>query len=200
MRERALRGAFVGLTVALLAVAAASAYVALDLGYVYTEEVRLALYPALAKGLAPLLGVAVAAALVAGTALRRQADRIEQGLLRWVDAQGGWVPQAWDEEVELTLVQGVQTGQFGYDGAAVQEALVAHQNLLRRRAWAVRLLGVPVTGLAAMVGFSLWAIPASGAFLGSQVLLNTTFVFFTTYGLFVVAAALVIALLLSLGE
>lgn len=198
MRERLLRTVFALFAVSLAVAVGASAYMAYETGYTYGQAVRLALYPTLVVALAPVLGLAVLGLVTVAFSFGRRIDRLEHGMLRWLDARADWVPSTWDEDVERTLVEGVQIGEWGYEGAEVQEALVARRDLRQERRWAVRLFGVPVVALTVIVAFSQWAIPASGGFLDALALLNTAFVFLTTYGLFVALPALVAALGLGL--
>lgn len=200
MRERALRIAFIVLAAALALLAGVSAYMAMELGYTYERAIRQAFYPALAQGLGPVVGLALLGLLAADHVFRTRIGQVENGLMRWVDAQGSWSPPAWDEEVERALVEGVQLGSFGYEGAEIQEALASRRSLLRERAWSVRLFALPLVALSAMAGFALWAVPAAGSFLEAQALLNTSFVFFISYGLPVALASLVAALLLAFWD
>ncbi len=68
------------------------------------------------------------------------------------------------------------------------------------KAWTVRLFALPVFGLSLIVGLSLWAVPASEAFLFQQVVLNTTLLFFTSYGAMVSIASLLTAFFLVRQE
>ncbi len=84
----------------------------------------------------------------------------------------------------------------------VKEVLAAireRRALLTRRASLSRIMGGPLTMLAALVAVSAWAIPATDTFLTSQAALNTSLIFTATYGgvvalIFTAAAALKAAL------
>lgn len=84
----------------------------------------------------------------------------------------------------------------------VKEVLAAireRRALLARRASLSRIMGGPLTMLAALVALSAWAIPATDTFLTSQAALNTSLIFTATYGgvvalIFTAAAALKAAL------
>ncbi len=198
--ERALKISFTVLLAVLAASFPISLVAALTTGFEYGPAATQAAYPTLAMGLAPVLGAAVLGLILTAHSLRARIDGIERGLLRFLDRRGEWATRGWDEDLEETLRSRVDLGQFAGEEGEVQEALQARDRLLRMKAWTVRLFSLPVFGLSLIVGLSLWAVPASAAFLFQQVVLNTTLLFFTSYGAMVSIAALLTALFLVRQE
>ena len=115
----------------------------------------------------------------------------------WVAAVSGR-GQEWDDHLEQALISGASLGQYGQQAEDVQEALRERSGLNRVKSWANRLFALPVLVMSLIVGISLWAIPASEAFLVSNVTLNTTLLFFTSYGTLFAVSSLLAAILLVL--
>ena len=98
------------------------------------------------------------------------------------------------------MISGANLGQYGRQAEDVQEALRERRGLNRFKSWANRLFALPVLAMSLVVGISLWAIPASEAFLVSNVTLNTSLLFFTSYGTLFAVFSLMTAFLLVLWE
>ena len=188
------------LLAALAATFPLSAAAAVVSGYEYGRVTTQAAYPALVKGLAPVLGAAVLGLILTAHSLRTRIDGIERAILRFLEGHGEWAIREWDEDLEQALRSGANPGKYGPQGEEVQEALRARNGLQRSKAWAVRLFALPVLGLSLIVGLALWAVPASEVFLLYQVTLNTTLLFFTSYGTLVAMASLLAAFLLVWQE
>jgi hypothetical protein len=200
MNERVLKIAFLSLLGALLVTFALSWVFAVSTGYQYGSIIGDLGYPALARGLIPLVGVSVLALIAAHHILRNRAHQIEQAMLRWLEARGEWVPRGWDDELEQSLQEGVDLGRFPDGEKDIKKALEDRKGILRLRSWSARLFGVPVFGFAAVVAVSFWAIPGFVPFLEGQATLNTAFLYATSYGTVVAIAALLIALVLVLRD
>jgi hypothetical protein len=200
MNERVLRISFLPLMAALVATFVFSALMAVTTGYVYREEIRIGTYPSLAKALGPVLGAAILGLIVVTHGLRLREERIEQDLLRWLDMKGEWMPSQWDEDVERALEEGVETGSYGPEGFEVEQALEEKRRAGRMRLHATRLFAIPIIALTIITGISLWAVPASGAFLQYNAVLNTTLIFLTTYGTPMAMGALVAAVIITMRE
>ncbi|MFQ5552582.1 MAG: hypothetical protein ACE5EW_02565 [Thermoplasmata archaeon] len=200
MNEKVLKITFSSLIGALALTFALSWVFAVVTGYQYGPTVSELGYPALARGLVPLVGVSVLALIAVNHILRGRTHQIEQAMLRWLEARGEWVARGWDDEVEHALQEGVKLGQFPDGEEDIKDALERRQGLLRVRAWSARLFGVPAFAFAAIVALSLWAIPGFIPFLEGQVTLGTAFLYATSYGAGVAIAALFIALIVVLRE
>ncbi|MFQ5919546.1 MAG: hypothetical protein ACE5I4_05815 [Thermoplasmata archaeon] len=200
MNERVLKIAFLSLLGALLVTFALSWVFAVSTGYQYDAVISEQGYPALARGLIPLVGVSILALIAAHHVLRSHTHQIEQAMLRWLEARGEWIPRGWDDELERSLNEGVELGRFPDGEKDIKKALDDRRELLRLRSWSARLFGVPVFGFAAVVAVSFWAIPGFVPFLEGQVTLNTTFLYASSYGAGVAIAALLIALILVLRD
>ncbi|MEE8199164.1 MAG: hypothetical protein V3R48_05570 [Thermoplasmata archaeon] len=200
MNERVLRHAFLFLLGALLLTFVLSWVFAVSPGYTYGAIISEQGYPALARGLFPLVGVAVLALIVAHHILRGRTHQIEQAILRWLEARGEWAARGWDDELERTLQEGLALGRFPDGEKDIKEALQDRRGLLRLRSWSARLFGVSVFGLAAVVGISFWAIPGFMPFLEGQATLTTAFLYATSYGAGVAIASLLIAVTLVLRD
>lgn len=200
MNERALRIAFFPLVAGLAAVVALSVLMAMSTGYTYGYEIRSWTYPSVAKGLGAVLGAAILAVLILSHSLKSKEERIEQGLLRWMDLNTDYLPRGWDQEVESVLEEGVEVGNFGADGFQVQEALEDRRAIRRLRSLLVRLMAVPISASTVIVAVSIWAVPAVGAFLQTQAFLNTTLIFLVSYGSLVAVGSFIAGLLLSLKD
>ena len=197
--EKALKISFVVLLAALAAIFPLSVAAAFATGFDYGQLATQSAYPTLAKGLAPVLGAAVLGLILSAHSRRSKIDAIERSLLRFLESRG--LPsQEWDEDLEEVLRSRADLGQYGRHGEEIQRALSARNELQRAKAWAARLLALPVLGLTLIVGLSLWAVPASEGFLLHQDALNTTLLFFTSYGTVVAMASLVAAFLLVRQE
>lgn len=200
MNERVVRIAFLPVLGALLAMFVLSALMAAATGYVYGLEIRLGTYTSLAKALAPILGASVLALIVVAQSLRKKEEEIEQALLRWLDTRGDWTPGEWDPEVERSLEEGVDLGNFGTEGIEIHEALREKNTMVRLRKYATRLFALPIAALTIIVAISLWAVPAAGAFLEYNSAMNTTFIFLTSYGTLMAVGSFVAAVLMTLKE
>lgn len=200
MNDRVPKIAFLSLLGALGVTFALSWVFAVSTGYQYGTSISVLGFPALARGLVPLVGVSVLALIAINHILRGRTHQIEQAILRWLEARGEWTARGWDEEVEQALKEGVELGQFPDGEEDIKIALAERESLLRVRSWSARLFGVPAFGFAAIVGISLWAIPGFVPFLEGQVTLNTAFLYATSYGAGVAIAALLLALILVLRD
>lgn len=200
MNERVVRIAFLPVMGALVAMFVLSALMATLTGYVYTLETRLGTYTSLAKGLGPILGASILSLIVVAQSLRKREERIEQSLLRWLDTRGDWTPREWDPEVERSLEEGVDVGNFGTEGIEIHEALLEKNTLARLRKYSTRLFALPIVALTIIVAISLWAVPAAGVFLEYNAAINTTFIFLTSYGTLISVGSFVAAVFVTLKE
>ncbi len=200
MNERVLKVAFLSLLGALAVTFVLSWVFASATGYRYGANISEQGYPALARGLFPLVGASVLALIAAHHILRNRTHQIEQAMLRWLEARGSWIARGWDEDMEQGIEEGLRLGQFPDGEKDIKEALQERRSLLRMRSWSARLFGVPAFGFAAIVAISLWAIPGFVPFLEGQVTLTTAFLYATSYGAGVAIAGLLIALVLVLRD
>ena len=200
MNERVLKIAFLSLLGALAVTFVLSWVFASTTGYRYGATISEQGYPALARGLVPLVGVTILALIVAHHILRNRTRQIEQAMLRWLETRGSWTARGWDEDVEQGLQEGLRLGQFPDGEKDIKEALQERRSLLRMQSWSARLFGVPAFGFATIVAISLWAIPGFVPFLDGQVTLSTAFLYATSYGAGVAIAGLLIALIFVLRE
>lgn len=81
----------------------------------------------------------------------------------------------------------------------LQRAFEEYQGLQRLRKDIKSLLAAPVGLLAAIFGISAWALPATEVFLNTFSVLNTTLMFFVTYGMVVAIASVIVAALVLLS-
>lgn len=191
MNQRLVRRAFGPLLALLLLVLGLSAYVGLTSGWEYGLEIRLDTYPNLARALGGVLGAAVVGLIVVAHALRAQQDQLEQRLMRWLESRSGWIADAWDAETEAAVAEQAQAAATS-GGVEVEVALGERHGLIQLRRQVARLFGVPILALTFIVALSLWAVPASGAFLSSFPILNTSFLLFASYGTLVALMALLV--------
>ncbi len=175
-----------------------SAFMAFSTGYVYGLEIRLETYTSLARALAALIGATVLALMVVGHSLKVKQGQLEHRLMRWLEAQGDWVPREWDLSVERTIEEKAQVS--GVEGFEVEEALNEKRSLARKRRYATRLFALPLAAMSVIVAISLWAVPAAGAFLEHNAFINTTLVFLTSYGTLMAVGSFVAALFLVLKD
>jgi ABC-type transport system involved in cytochrome c biogenesis permease subunit len=200
MSERVVKVSFFPLLGALIATFLLSALVAMATGYTYGLEIRVGTYPVLVKALGPVIGATVIGLIIVTHTFRMRQERIEQDLLRWLEQRGDSVPRQWDADIERTLVENVDLGNYGPEGYEVEQALDERRDVWRLRRYAARLFAIPLITLTIIVAISIWAIPASGAFLDYQATLNTTLIFLTTYGAPMAAASFVVAVLLTMRD
>ncbi len=165
-----------------MATFAMSLYFAMNTGYTYGPQISLANYTTLAKGLGAVLAAGVLLLIVVTHSLRIEEGQLEQRLMRWLESKGEWVGREWDDEMERAVEEKVELEEDEATGIALWETLADKGTAARLRRYSARLLAIPVTALAIIVAISLWAVPASGAFLQGQSELNTTLIFVTSYG------------------
>ncbi len=200
MNQRSVRVAFAPLLAALLLTLGLSAYIGLTSGWVYGPEIRMETYPTLARGLGAVLGAAVVGLIVVAHSLRAQQDQLEQRLMRWLEGRGGWVADAWDAETEAAVAEQAHVAEDPEGTVEVEVALGERHRLIQLRRHAARLFAVPIVALALIVGLALWAVPASGSFLGNVPILNTSLLLFASYGTLVALGALLVATVVALRE
>ncbi len=187
MNERGLRTAFPPVLATLVITFLVAAFLAYYTEMSFSQKVGFETYTSLAKGLTAVLGAAILGMAVVTHSLRLRREQLESRLMRWLEAQGGFILGEWGEDVERALLQ-----REGAAPAGVEDALTERDVLLRMRKYATRLFGVPVAAFIALVGTSIWAIPASEVFLReSAPLLASIFIWFASYGTAAALAALV---------
>ncbi len=186
MNERGLRSAFPPALAALILTLLAAAFMAYYTEYTYSQRVGFETYTSLGKGLAAVLGAAILGMAVVTHSIRLRREQLESRLMRWLEAQGGFILGEWGDDVEQALLDKeveISADEETTEEVGVGEALEERSGLLRMRKYATRLFGVPVAAFIALAGISLWAIPASVAFLRvSYPLLGTTLIWFASYG------------------
>jgi hypothetical protein len=173
-----------------------SFYMASQTGYEYAPLVSFRTYNGVLVGSALVLIGTLTAGLLTLLRVDTQARSVllsvETKLRREVD----WPVSTRDAErlAREFVTQGPETAAT----VAVSEDLKVHDQLTRFRTDLRTLLVAPLGLLAAIFGISAWALPAE-AFLQNLPLVNTTLLFFVSYGLVVAVAAVVavVAVMLS---
>ncbi len=196
MNERGLRRAFPPVLAVLVLTFLVAAFLAYYTDITYSQEVGFETYTSLAKGLAAVLGAAILGMAVVTHSIRLRREQLESRLIRWLESQGGLIIGEWGDDVERALLE-----REGAATAGVPEALAERKVLLRMRKYTTRLFGVPVAAFIALVGTSIWAIPATEVFLRESFpLLGSMFIWFASYGTAASLAALVAVILRTSRE
>lgn len=190
-----LRRAFGPLLAFLLLTFLAAIFVAYLTDFSYPAEVGYEVYTSLSRGLAGGLGAALLGVAVVLHSLKARRQRIEAGLVRWLDAQGERISQEWDDALEGYLLENA-----GMRDVEVKGALSERDDLLRMRRYALRLFGIPIAGFLIIVSLALWAVPATEVFLNQTIpQFASFFLLAATYGTVATLVSLV-ATVVAVGK
>jgi hypothetical protein len=194
--RRVMRALAMTIVVGSVLTVVLSLYVASQTGYEYAPLVSFRTYNGVLVGSALVLIGTLAAGLL--TLLRVDNDArsvrlaVETKLRREVD----WPVSTQDADrlAREFVNQGPETAAT----QAISEDLQVYDRLTRFRQDLRTLLAAPLGLLAAIFAISAWALPAE-AFLQNLQTVNTTLLFFVSYGLVVAVAAVVavVSVLLS---
>jgi hypothetical protein len=173
-----------------------SFYMASQTGYEYAPLVSFRTYNGVLVGSALVLVGTLAAGLLTLMRVDNNARSVLLGVETKLRREVDWPVSTQDAKrlAREFVTQGPETAAT----VAISEDLKVHDQLTRFRQDLRTLLVVPLGLLAAIFGISAWALPAE-VFLQNLHLVNTTLLFFVTYGLVVAVAAVVavVAIMLS---
>ncbi|MFQ5919946.1 MAG: hypothetical protein ACE5I4_07900, partial [Thermoplasmata archaeon] len=173
-----------------------SFYMASQTGYEYAPLVSFRTYNGVLVGSALVLVGTLAAGLLTLLRVDNNARSVLLGVETKLRREVDWPVSTQDAKrlAREFVTQGPETAAT----VAISEDLKVHDQLTRFRQDLRTLLVAPLGLLAAIFGISAWALPAE-VFLQNLHMVNTTLLFFVTYGLVVAVAAVVavVAVMLS---
>ncbi len=173
-----------------------SFYMASQTGYEYAPLVSFRTYNSVLVGSALVLIGTLTAGLLTMLRVDAQGRSVLLGVETKLRREVDWPVSTRDAErlAREFVTQGPETAAT----VAISEDLKVHDQLIRFRTGLRTLLAAPLGLLAAIFGISAWALPAE-VFLQNLPLVNTTLLFFVSYGLVVAVAAVVavVAVMLS---
>lgn len=194
--RRVMRALALSIVVASVVTVLLSFYTASETGYQYAPLTSFRTYNGVLVASALVLIGTVAAGLL--TVLRTDASA--RSILRSVEAklrrEVDWPVST--QDVERLAREFVVQGPESAGTQAIREDMTVYDRLTQFRRDLRTLLAAPVGLLAAIFGISAWALPAE-VFLQNIHVVNTTLLFFVTYGLVVAVAAVVVAVSVMLS-
>ncbi len=173
-----------------------SFYMASQTGYEYAPLVSFRTYNSVLVGSALVLIGTLAAGLLTMLRVDAQGRSVLLGVETKLRREVEWPVSTRD--AERLAREFVTQGPESAATVAISEDLKVYDQLTRFRTGLRTLLAAPLGLLAAIFGISAWALPAE-VFLQNLPLVNTTLLFFVSYGLVVAVAAVVavVAVMLS---
>ncbi len=173
-----------------------SFYMASQTGYEYAPLVSFRTYNSVLVGSALVLIGTLTAGLLTMLRVDAQGRSVLLGVETKLRREVDWPVSTRD--AERLAREFVTQGPESAATVAISEDLKVHDQLSRFRTGLRTLLAAPLGLLAAIFGISAWALPAE-VFLQNLPLVNTTLLFFVSYGLVVAVAAVVavVAVMLS---
>ncbi len=173
-----------------------SFYMASQTGYEYAPLVSFRTYNGILVGSALVLIGTLTAGLLTMLRVDTQARSVLLGVETKLRREVEWPVSTRD--AERLAREFVTQGPESAATVAISEDLKVHDQLTLFRTGLRTLLAAPLGLLAAIFGISAWALPAE-VFLQNLPLVNTTLLFFVSYGLVVAVAAVVavVAVMLS---
>lgn len=194
--RRVMRALATTIVVGSILTVVLSFYMASQTGYEYAPLVSFRTYNGVLVGSALVLIGTLTAGLLTLLRVDTQARSVLLGVETKLRREVDWPVSTRDAErlAREFVTQGPETAAT----VALSEDLKVHDQLTRFRAGLRTLLVAPLGLLAAIFGISAWALPAE-VFLQNLPLVNTTLLFFVSYGLVVAVAAVVavVAVMLS---
>ena len=173
-----------------------SFYMASETGFEYAPLVSFRTYNGVLVGSALVLVGTLAAGLLTLMRVDNSTRSVLLGVETKLRREVDWPVSTQDAKrlAREFVTQGPETAAT----VAISKDLEAHDQLAQFRQDLRILLIAPLGLLAAIFGISAWALPAE-VFLQNLQLVNTTLLFFVTYGLVVAVAAVVavVAVMLS---
>ncbi|MFQ6012776.1 MAG: hypothetical protein ACE5LS_03930 [Thermoplasmata archaeon] len=165
-----------------------SFYMASETGYEYTPLTSFRTYNGVLIGSALVLVGTLAAGLLTFLRVDGNARSVLLGVETKLRREVDWPVSTPDAErlAREFVTQGPETAAT----QAISEDLEVYDRLTQFRQDLRTLLAAPLGLLAAIFGISAWALPAE-VFLQNVHVVNTTLLFFVTYGLVVAVAAVV---------
>ncbi len=165
-----------------------SFYMASQTGYEYAPLLSFRTYNGVLVGSALVLIGTLTAGLLTLLRVDAQGRSVLLGVETKLRREVDWPVSTRDAErlAREFVTQGPETAAT----VAISEDLKVHDQLIRFRTGLRTLLAAPLGLLAAIFGISAWALPAE-VFLQNLPLVNTTLLFFVSYGLVVAVAAVV---------
>ncbi|MCJ2555155.1 MAG: hypothetical protein LN410_03015, partial [Candidatus Thermoplasmatota archaeon] len=173
-----------------------SFYMASQTGYEYAPLVSFRTYNSVLVGSALVLIGTLTAGLLTLLRVDAQGRSVLLGVETKLRREVEWPVSTRD--AERLAREFVTQGPESAATVAISEDLKVHDQLTLFRTGLRTLLAAPLGLLAAIFGISAWALPAE-VFLQNLPLVNTTLLFFVSYGLVVAVAAVVavVAVMLS---
>ncbi|MEE9174441.1 MAG: hypothetical protein V3U30_05645 [Thermoplasmata archaeon] len=194
--RRVMRALATTIVVGSILTVVLSFYMASQTGYEYAPLVSFRTYNSVLVGSALVLIGTLTAGLLTMLRVDAQGRSVLLGVETKLRREVDWPVSTRDAErlAREFVTQGPETAAT----VAISEDLKVHDQLIRFRTGLRTLLAAPLGLLAAIFGISAWALPAE-VFLQNLPLVNTTLLFFVSYGLVVAVAAVVavVAVMLS---
>ncbi|MDX1534820.1 MAG: hypothetical protein R3291_04300 [Thermoplasmata archaeon] len=194
--RRVMRALAATILAASVLTVALSFYMASQTGYEYAPLASFRTYNGVLVGSALVLIGTLAAGLLTLLRVDNNARSVLLGVETKLRREVDWPVSTQDAKrlAREFVTQGPETAAT----VAISEDLKVHDQLTQFRQDLRTLLVAPLGLLAAIFGISAWALPAE-VFLQNLHLVNTTLLFFVTYGLVVAVAAVVavVAVMLS---
>ncbi|MFQ5553250.1 MAG: hypothetical protein ACE5EW_05990 [Thermoplasmata archaeon] len=194
--RRVMRALAVSIVVGSLLTVVLSFYVASETGYAYAPLVSFRTYNGVLVASALVLVGTLGAGLLTLLRVDNHARSVLLGVETKLRREVDWPVSNQDAErlAREFVTQGPETAAT----QAISKDLKVYDKLTRFRQDLRTLLAAPLGLLAAIFGISAWALPAE-VFLQNVHVVNTTLLFFVSYGLVVAVAAVVavVSVLLS---
>lgn len=172
-----------------------SFYTAMVTGYRYGPVTSFQTYNGILTGSAFVLAIVILAGIMTVHRIDGASRQVLRSVQEALQSDAGWsVPDARvTEAVEEVLKHTPNSPKADWLRKSVQE----YEELQNLRKDIKILVTAPVGLLSAIFAISAWALPAT-TFLQNLYLLNTTFLFFVTYGMVVAVASVIAAVLVML--
>jgi hypothetical protein len=174
-----------------------SFYTALLTGYQYGPVTSFRTYNGILTGSAFVLAIVILAGMLTVHRIDASSQQVLRSVQEALQSETGWsVPDSnVMEAVEEMLEQTPNSPKAEWLKRSVNE----FKELQQFRRDIKALVAAPVGLLSAIFAISAWALPATETFLQHLYYLNTTFLFFVTYGMVVAVASVIAAVLVMIS-
>ncbi len=182
---------------ASIATVALSLYTAHMTGYHYGSLVSFRTYNGILIGSAFVLAIVLLAGILTIHRIDAASQRLVKSMGEAVHTSSGLPVSV--SELQTAVNEKVERTPNSAKAQGLQQALEEYRALQTLRRDMRSLMAAPVGLLSAIFAVSAWALPATEGFLQSFGLLNTTLVFFVSYGMVVAVVSAIAAALLMLS-
>jgi hypothetical protein len=173
-----------------------SFYAAWTTGYQYGTLTSFRTYNGILTGSALILATVILAGILTVHRVDTSSRRILKSVKETIESETGWsVP---DSMVIGAVEEAIKQTPNNPKAEWLRQSLKEYEELRQFRQDIKALTAAPVGLISAIFAISAWALPATETFLQNLHLLNTTFLFFVTYGMVVAVASVIAAVLVMI--